>query len=109
MMQCSCNWKGSKVVSLCGAHHEFFRRAREMEIAALEGLAEEGAEPPPHKRRPGTTPTTDSIATVAVGAALGAVVWIAEGGSALWRYPLAGFAVFLIVFGLGGLMLKREG
>ena len=103
MMRCDCREKDGKVVSLCGAHGQHYRYLRSIE----HGI--EGAEPPPRKRRPGTTPTTDAIATLAVGAGLASVARVAEGGSAWWRYPLAGFAVFLIVYALGCLLLDRKG
>jgi len=64
------------------------------------------AEPPPRARRPGTTPTTDAIATIAVGAALGVMVWMSPEG-AWWPYLVAPVGMFLGVWGVLNLLVNR--
>lgn len=67
----------------------------------------EGHEGPPRARRPGTTPTTDAIATAAVGAALGVLVWMSP-ESAWWHYLVAPTGMFLGVWGVLNLLVNRR-
>jgi hypothetical protein len=116
-----------KLVGLCRMHRAFFRQAREAEMAALEaveaaagphsGQGSPGGGPkyltspvpetPARWRRPGTTPTTDSIATLAVGAGLGVIWWLSPEG-AWWPYLVAPAAAFLVVVGALGLVFNRR-
>ncbi len=135
-VRCQCPMAQGKVVSLCPAHQEYFRQLRAMEQELAEGWPggpevvntknrpgpkfltypisdtrrahRAGRHKPPRKRRPGTTPTTDAIATIAVGAGVGTVAYMAPLG-AFFPYLLWPSAAFLVVVGCLNLMLDRKG
>ena len=100
-VRCPCTVKDGQIHTLCRMHGAYFRQLRSLELAAA------GAEPPARKRRPGTTPTTDAIATIAAGAGLGVMWWMSPDG-ALWPYLVAPAAMFLLVVGVLNLVFDRK-
>lgn len=104
---CPCKMEKGKLVGLCRMHRAYFRQAREMEMAALEGLDEAGPEPSPKRRSVKPMPATDAIGLVGLGAALGAI-WRLSPDDALWPYLVAPVAVFLGVMGVLNLAFNRK-